>query len=56
MVEYAILLAHNTVGSFNLFSGQLSSWFSRLDWNAVVYALLALALLRVVFGAFVRSR
>jgi hypothetical protein len=56
MVEYAILVAHNTVGSFNLVSGEVSSLLSRLNWSAVVYGVLALATVRLLFGAFARSR
>jgi hypothetical protein len=56
MVEYAVLLAHNTVGSFNLLSGQVSSWAAHLDSSVLLYGLLGLVLARVVFGAFVRSR
>jgi hypothetical protein len=56
MVEYAILVAHNTAGSFNLLSGEVSSLLSRLSWSAVVYAVLALATLRILLGSFARSR
>jgi hypothetical protein len=56
MVEYAVLVAHNAAGSFNLLAQDVSSWFSRLDESALVYAVLGLVLVRVVFGALVRSR
>jgi len=56
MVEYAMLVAHNTAGTFRLVAGDVSSWASRLDWGVLVYVLLAFVLLRVVFGAFTRPR
>jgi hypothetical protein len=56
MVEYAILVAHNTAGSFNLLSGEVSSFVSRLSWSAIIYAALTVATIRVLFGAFARSR
>jgi hypothetical protein len=56
MVEYAILVAHNTVGSFDLLSGEVSSLVSRLHWSAVVYGILAFVTIRVLFGTFARSR
>jgi hypothetical protein len=56
MVEYAILVAHNTAGTFKLVAGDVSSWASRLDWDALVYVLLAFVLFRVAFGAFTRPR
>ena len=56
MVEYAILVAHNTAGTFRLVAGDVSSWASRLDWDALVYVLLAFVLFRVALGAFTRPR
>jgi hypothetical protein len=56
MVEYAILVAHNTAGTFRLVAGDVSSWVSRLDWDALVYVLLAFVLFRVALGAFTRPR
>lgn len=47
MVEYAILVAHNSASLFSVVAGDVSSWASRLDSGA---------LLRVAFGAFTRSR
>jgi hypothetical protein len=48
MVEYALVLAHNTTG---LFAG-LSSWVSEIPWQTVGYGILGLILLRVAIGAF----
>jgi hypothetical protein len=56
MVEYAILVAHNSASIFSRVASDVSSWSSRLDWGALLYALLGLVLLRAVFGAFSRPR
>ena len=52
MVEYAVLVAHNTTGFFNTVSGEAYSWASTLDWDKIGYAVLALAFLRLATWAF----
>lgn len=56
MVEYAILVAHNTANSFSLVAGDIRSWASRLDWGVLFYAVVFLVLVRVAYGAFARPR
>jgi hypothetical protein len=55
MVEYAILVAHNTAGTFSMLASDVSSWISRLEWSTFLFALLAAVLVRMAFGAFRRS-
>lgn len=49
MVEYALILAHNTAGSF---VQNVASWAAQLDWESVVYVALGLLTLRIAVGAF----
>jgi hypothetical protein len=56
MVEYAVLVAQNTAGLFNGFRSDAYSWASRLNWEMIGYAVLALVSLRLVVWAFRPSR
>ncbi|HUF35826.1 MAG TPA: hypothetical protein VMN37_07740 [Gemmatimonadales bacterium] len=49
MVEYAILLAGTTFGSF---TGALAAFASSLNWGVLSYILIALVILRLVSWAF----
>jgi hypothetical protein len=49
MVEYATLLAGNTLGSFSAAAG---AFFDDLDWRKVSYVALALVALRIASWAF----
>jgi hypothetical protein len=49
MVEYALLLAGN---SLNTFAISVGSYLSGLDWGVLSYLLLALVALRIAFWAF----
>ena len=50
MVEYAVLVAHNSANVMSLISHDVLSWTSRLDWNMLGYVAAALIFLRLVFG------
>lgn len=56
MVEYAVLVAQNTAGFFDVFRSDAYSWASRLNWEMIGYAVLALVSLRLVVWAFRPSR
>lgn len=56
MVEYALLLAHNSSSLLSGVSGDVLSWASRLNWTMLAYAAAGLLLFRVVFGAFRPNR
>jgi hypothetical protein len=49
MVEYALILAHNTVG---LVPGQVMSWLSQVRWDSLGYAVLGLLAVRFAVWAF----
>ena len=49
MVEYALLLAGTSVGTF---FNTAAAFFSGLNWNALSYLLLGLVALRIAFWAF----
>ena len=49
MVEYALLLAGTSVGTFVTTA---EAFLSRLDWGVLSYLLLALVALRIAFWAF----
>lgn len=49
MVEYAMLLAGNTLGSFSAAAG---AFLDDLDWKKVSYVALALLVLRIASWAF----
>jgi lipid-A-disaccharide synthase-like uncharacterized protein len=48
MVEYAVLVAHNTAAFFNILSNDANSWASRLNWEMIGYAAVALVSFRLV--------
>jgi hypothetical protein len=56
MVEYAVLVAHNTAGFFNVLSNDAYSWASRLNWEMIGYAAVALVSLRLVAWVFKPTR
>lgn len=56
MVEYAILLAHNTVSDVSVVAGDALSWASRLDWLTIGYVVLGLIFVRMAVGAFKPTR
>jgi lipid-A-disaccharide synthase-like uncharacterized protein len=56
MVEYAILVAQNTAGFFNVLSNDASSWASRLNWDMIGYVAVALVSLRLVAWVIKPSR
>jgi hypothetical protein len=56
MVEYALLLAHNSGSLVSGVGGDVLSWASRLNWTMLAYAAAGLVLLRVAFGAFSPNR
>lgn len=47
MAEYAVLLAQNASSFITLTSGDLVTWASRLDWNSIGLAALAVVTLRM---------
>ncbi len=49
MVEYAMLVAGNTVGSF---TAAASALYADMDWRKVSYLALALVALRIASWAF----
>ena len=48
MVEYALLLAHNSAVFFGGIGGDVYSWASRLNWSLLAYAAAGLVLLRMI--------
>jgi len=56
MVEYAILVAHNSATFMSGVGGDVLSWASRLDWAMLGYAAAGLVLLRLAFGAIKPTR
>jgi hypothetical protein len=56
MVEYAILVAQNTAGFFDVLSNDASSWASKLNWEMIGYAAVALVSLRLLAWAIKPSR
>jgi lipid-A-disaccharide synthase-like uncharacterized protein len=56
MVEYAILVAQNTAGFFNVLSTDATSWASRLNWDMIGYVAVALVSLRLVAWVIKPSR
>jgi hypothetical protein len=49
MVEYALILAHNAT---SLFPQDVMSWVSRVRWESLGYAALALLAVRFAVWAF----
>jgi hypothetical protein len=56
MVEYAVLVAHNSASFMGGVGNDVLSWASRLDWIMLGYAAAGLVLLRLAFGAFRPTR
>ena len=56
MVEYAILVAQNTAGFFDVLSNDASSWASRLNWQMIGYVAAALVSLRLLAWVLKPSR
>jgi hypothetical protein len=52
MVEYAVLVAGTSLAAFGAFARSAELWLSRINWEFVGYALLALAALRIAVWAF----
>jgi hypothetical protein len=52
MVEYAVLLAGTSLAALNSFARSAEVWFSRINWELVGYAVLALVALRIATWAF----
>ena len=56
MVEYAILVAHNSADFMSGVSNDVLSWASRLDWTMLGYAAAGLFLLWLAFGVIKPTR
>lgn len=56
MVEYAILLAHNSAQFMGGLGDNMRSWVSNLNWTLVASVAAGLLLLRLTFSAFGPSR
>ena len=56
MVEYAVLVAHNSADFMSGVGNDVLSWASRLDWTMLVYAAAGVVLLRLAFGVIKPSR
>jgi len=56
MVEYAILLAHNSAQFMGGLGGNVMSWVSNLNWTMLGYVAAGLLLLRLAYSAFGPSR
>ena len=50
MVEYAVLVAHNSASFMSGVGNDVFSWASRLDWSMLGYVAAGLLFLRLVFG------
>ena len=56
MVEYAVLLAHNSANFMSGVGNDVLSWASRLDWSMLVYVAAGLVLLRLAYGVIKPTR
>jgi hypothetical protein len=56
MVEYAVLVAHNSANFMSGVGSDVLSWASRLDWSTLWYAAAGLVLLRLAFGVLKPTR
>jgi hypothetical protein len=56
MVEYAVLVAHNSATFMSGIGGDVVSWASRLDWSMLGYAAAGLVFLRLAFGVIKPTR
>jgi hypothetical protein len=52
MVEYAVLVAGTSLAAFRSFAHSAELWLSRINWELVGYAVLALVALRIATWAF----
>jgi hypothetical protein len=52
MVEYAVLVAASSLAALGSFARSAELWFSRINWELVGYAVLALVALRFAAWAF----
>ncbi len=52
MVEYAVLVAGNSLATFGAFARSAELWLSRVNWEIVGYVGLALLALRIAAWAF----
>ena len=52
MVEYAVLVAGTALAALGSFARSAELWFSRINWELVGYAVLALVALRFAVWAF----
>jgi hypothetical protein len=52
MVEYAVLVAGTSLAALGSFARSAELWFSRINWELVGYAVLALVALRIAAWAF----
>jgi hypothetical protein len=52
MVEYAVLVAGTSLAALGSFARSAELWFSRINWELVGYAVLALVALRIATWAF----
>jgi hypothetical protein len=51
MVEYAVLLAGTSLAALGSFAQSAELWLSRLNWEAIGYAVLGLVALRIAAWA-----
>ena len=56
MVEYAVLVAHNSADFMSGVGGDVVSWASRLDWTMLGYAAAGLIFLRLALGVIKPTR
>jgi Flp pilus assembly pilin Flp len=56
MVEYAILVAHNSASVISGMGANVRSWISGLDWTLLGYAVGGLCLLWLVVSAVKPTR
>jgi hypothetical protein len=54
MVEYAILLAHNTTNIFGMTGRDVLAWVEGLNWSMIAIGALGLISLRMTIRAFSR--
>jgi hypothetical protein len=52
MVEYAVLVAGNSLAALGSFTRSAELWLSRVNWEVVGYAVLGLVALRIAVWAF----
>lgn len=52
MVEYAVLIGATSVAALGSFARSAELWLSRINWELVGYAVLALVALRIATWAF----